>query len=400
MNAKRIVLSLGTLVFAAAVVAGGTGAFFSATETAEGNVFTAGTVSLDMGPIAHDYFGDDDNAPIFTTPGGTSFDLDDLKPLDWGEITFELENGANEAYVCAMVTNDPDDGLDAESLALYDLLNFYQDDGTQVVPGEWFSLGTVAPNRPVGTGVDYCFGDSQVDGTCLNACEHGGLDYNPAQGGSFEADLMFYAIQTRNNDDFSCDQLTMDDGEPVYIPGPAPVDPVDATGPFDGWFDGSTDLEWQAEGRFGNNAGNGDWELGVGNNTQQSSQSTSTQFTWTSGQAVPFTVAYDGNDATFTIDGVSETYTVGAVTSDADLNIVAGKVSGGSGDEVALTNLELDGAPINPASLVDTDDTNASYLVIDSEDLSGGFTLTGEVTFTWTSGTSGSRPAFQVQVRD
>lgn len=98
---------------------------------------------------------------------------------------------------------------------------------------------------------------------------------------------------------------------------------------------------------------------------------------------------------------MSQTYTVGAVTSDADLNIIAGKVSSGAGDEVALSNLMLNGAPVNPASLVDTDNTDALYLVISSEDLSSGFTLTGEVEFTWTGGTtSGSRPAFQVQVRD
>jgi predicted ribosomally synthesized peptide with SipW-like signal peptide len=398
-------MSLGTLVFAAAVVAGGTGAFFSDTEVSTGNVFTAGSVSLDLNEVLHDYGGDVNNAPIFDWRNGQGrFTLDDLKPLDEGQLNFDLINGANEAHVCAMIQGDPGDLTDANDIALYDQLNFFVDgDGAQVVPGQWFDLGIVDPNSPTGTGVDYCFGEPNVDGTGLVSCDYGdgSIAYNDAQNGSFSADILFYAIQTRNNDNFTCDQLTMDDGEPVYVPGPTPVDPVDAEGPTDGW-NGAGALIWQAEGRFGNGdtGSNQTWELGVGNDTQ-SANSANAQYTWANGVAVPFSVSYDGNDATFTIDGVSQTYTVGAVTSAADLNIIAGKVSAGTSDSVALANLELDGAPVNPATLTDTDDTDAQYLVVSTEDLSGGFTLTGDVTFTWTGGTtSDSRPAFQVQVRD
>lgn len=274
MNTKRILMSAGTLVFAAAVVAGGTGAFFSDTETSAGNVFTAGSVTLEINDILHTYNGDQGNAPIFTDDG-FSFDLDDLKPLDTGEITFDLQNGANEAYICAMVEEtgssengrvDPeialgDTGPDGE---LGDYLSFSfngQTGSLADASGQWASLGTLAANGTGANTFGYCFGEFDGSTCQLEA----GADYNWAQTDRLTADIKFYAIQTRNNPDFECDDLN------------APA-PVDAEGPIDGW-NGPGSLIWQAEGRFGNNAGNGDWELGVGNNTQTSGQFAQNQLT-------------------------------------------------------------------------------------------------------------------------
>jgi hypothetical protein len=254
-------------------------------------------------------------------------------------------------------------------------------------------------------GKAWCLGDmsedpvtpgdnSPLDGTGFD-CSGASVD-NKTQTDGITSNIQFYAVQSRNNDDFVCtpDVFGDDNGG----------GDIQANGPSDGW-NGPGDLIWQAEGRFGNNdTGNplsGDWEVGVGNNTQSSTQSDNTQNDWESGTAVPFSVDYDGTSATFTVNGNSVPYTVGSVTNTADLNIIAGKVSAGAGDNVELTSLELNSTPISPSSLTDTDDSDASYLVIGSEDLSGGFTLTGRVEFNWSSGdTAGSRPAFQVQVRD
>jgi predicted ribosomally synthesized peptide with SipW-like signal peptide len=54
---KRMILSGGMLVFMAAIVAGGTGAFFSDTETSAGNVFTAGSIDLMIDHTAQSYNG-------------------------------------------------------------------------------------------------------------------------------------------------------------------------------------------------------------------------------------------------------------------------------------------------------------------------------------------------------
>ena len=54
---KRMILSGGMLVFMAAIVAGGTGAFFSDTEVSAGNVFTAGSIDLMIDHTAQSYNG-------------------------------------------------------------------------------------------------------------------------------------------------------------------------------------------------------------------------------------------------------------------------------------------------------------------------------------------------------
>jgi predicted ribosomally synthesized peptide with SipW-like signal peptide len=50
---KKIITSVGMIVFVAAIVAGGTGAFFSDTETSTGNTFTAGAIDLKVDSVAH-----------------------------------------------------------------------------------------------------------------------------------------------------------------------------------------------------------------------------------------------------------------------------------------------------------------------------------------------------------
>lgn len=59
MNVKRIVLSLGVIAIVGAVVWGGTGAFFSDTETSANNVFTAGSLDLKVDHLKQTYNGVD-----------------------------------------------------------------------------------------------------------------------------------------------------------------------------------------------------------------------------------------------------------------------------------------------------------------------------------------------------
>lgn len=134
-------MSAGTLVFAGALVASATGAFFSDVETSSGNTFAAGSLDLLVDSQAH-YAGlvcnaqgvweDDPNIVDPTTrpdllgepcegtwemtnlgPGFTFFDLGDLKPGDEGENTISLHVENNDAYVCAIINNleDDDNGL-------------------------------------------------------------------------------------------------------------------------------------------------------------------------------------------------------------------------------------------------------------------------------------------------
>ena len=166
---KKIITSLGMIVFVGAVVAGGTGAFFSDTETSTANIFTAGALDLKVDSVGHinglvcydrggggrwipedrvvwnpnteqndlidptvvgaaiaEYnetnpanvpqAGEVCNSTWTLTdlgPSHTFFDFGDLKPGDNGENTISLHVDNNDAYMCAVVHNveNNDNGL-------------------------------------------------------------------------------------------------------------------------------------------------------------------------------------------------------------------------------------------------------------------------------------------------
>ena len=229
---KRMILSGGMLVFMAAIVAGGTGAFFSDTETSVGNVFTAGSVSIDLQSITHDYYGDDNDIPANYFETGTAgtvpfFSFGDLKPGDTGEITSVLANGANDALFCARTVavtgNDSD---------LADLLYFRVNTGdglpasTTYQPlalGQWFSLDPADAANPGGGALavdantttdlelEYCFGTFVNGTTGLAGCEVQNPGdpavWNDAQNDEITLTTEYYAVQARNNGGFACGDL-------------------------------------------------------------------------------------------------------------------------------------------------------------------------------------------------
>jgi len=74
---KKILISLSVIVAVAAIVIGGTIAYFSDTETSTGNTFSAGTIDI---------------AIDGTNPWTKSYDVDDLKPGETGYINFDITN--------------------------------------------------------------------------------------------------------------------------------------------------------------------------------------------------------------------------------------------------------------------------------------------------------------------
>ncbi len=164
---KKIISSIGVLVFVATMAAAGTGAFFSDTETSTGNVFTAGAIDLKVDSVAHinglvcyngewvvesEVVWDPVDARLELVEGadvagketaynlanpsnvpkagdacaGTwemtdlegevaykFFNYGDLKPGDNGENTISLHVNNNDAYMCATVdvTEDLDNTL-------------------------------------------------------------------------------------------------------------------------------------------------------------------------------------------------------------------------------------------------------------------------------------------------
>lgn len=131
---KPIITSIGMIVFVAAIVAGGTGAFFSDTETSTGNVFTAGSIDLKVDAQAHyaglkcvggiwvleaqtttrpDLVGDECDGTWSETDLGITnkfFNIGDVKPGDQGENTISLHVDNNDAWMCAdVVITENDD---------------------------------------------------------------------------------------------------------------------------------------------------------------------------------------------------------------------------------------------------------------------------------------------------
>jgi len=161
---KKIILSLGMIVFVGAVIAGATGAFFSDTETSTGNVFAAGAIDL---KIDNTSYGFDWNDPSNTSPiggwgqntnnswqlsdltGQLFFNFDDLKPGDYGEDTISLHVNDNDAWACMAFAlgatpengqNEPEiafpdttAGADEGELQNYLSFLFWNDDGDNVL---------------------------------------------------------------------------------------------------------------------------------------------------------------------------------------------------------------------------------------------------------------------------
>jgi predicted ribosomally synthesized peptide with SipW-like signal peptide len=149
---KKIIMSLGMIVFVGALVAGGTGAFFSDTETSTGNVFTAGAIDLkvdsqqhynnmvctEVTPGIYQWKPEVGFTPLaghYPVPNSTCngtwaltdlgithkfFDFADVKPGDEGENTISLHIDSNPAWACADVaitSNDDNTCVDPEVTA-------------------------------------------------------------------------------------------------------------------------------------------------------------------------------------------------------------------------------------------------------------------------------------------
>lgn len=77
---KKIILSLSVIGLVAAIAIGGTVAYFSDTETSEGNTFSTGVIDINI---------DGEN------PWINSWDITDMKPCETGYITFNINNSGN-----------------------------------------------------------------------------------------------------------------------------------------------------------------------------------------------------------------------------------------------------------------------------------------------------------------
>jgi predicted ribosomally synthesized peptide with SipW-like signal peptide len=271
---KKILLSIGSLVFTGAILVGGTGAYLSDREVSTGNTFATGIIDLKVDNES--YFTNDFGDLTFSSStswklsnlaGKLFFNFPDVKPGDIGEDTISLHINNNNAWACMnlKITATPENGQTGpEDLVdptgndnggelqenLY--FKFWADDGDNVYEqgeqifkygwaknvfdgknitladskGNIWGQGPLPANTVKYIGKAWCFGDMTVapipqDGlgkTGSNGPLVRGTGFkcegerigNIVQSDGIKADVSFFVIQSRNNKKFVCSDYKND----------------------------------------------------------------------------------------------------------------------------------------------------------------------------------------------
>ena len=173
---KKIILSLAIVAAAAAIIIGGSVAYFSDTETSVGNVFTAGTLNLKVG----------DNDP--TTWG---FNIDNIKPGDNSSEEAVLANNGNiDGYLHITFENRVNDEMECVEPELNDIV---LPDSSCGNPGE--GLGELAENLDLLIYIDEDLDDIFLLGTDT-------LVYQGKAKGILQGDLFNYLLLNSETRDF------------------------------------------------------------------------------------------------------------------------------------------------------------------------------------------------------
>lgn len=265
---RKLLMSALLITAVGAAVMMNTSALFSDTETSEGNTFEGGSVDLKVGSaFSSDANGSSSVAVASLTNNEALFSFTDVKPGDSGSGRFIINATTNEYWACmdTQTTSDAENGiLDPESdagdtsitngeLDEYLTFAFWNDvndngvyDGPDVnlvgpwtpvigsqftiaglstagwlpladatgVPGpSFFSADPLNPGEDYSLGMMYCYGTMQYDsGTDTINCPNE-TSGNDTQTDSVTGTLRFYAVQSRNNEDFLCSSLPQEANE-------------------------------------------------------------------------------------------------------------------------------------------------------------------------------------------
>lgn len=171
--------------------------------------------------------------------GDTFWDFSDVKPGDRGTNVISLHVYDNDAFACLLTENIKDDEnthinpeqdagdatpgpIGNGELSPFIELFVWNDDNDGVyevgeddlyqglladIPTTMEKLSLSATTTDY-LGLAWCFGEQTVDTQAATiTCDGSGSQYDVAQTDSLTADLVFEAVQQRNNPDFSCSSL-------------------------------------------------------------------------------------------------------------------------------------------------------------------------------------------------
>jgi len=403
---KRILISLSVIGAVAAIAVGGTIAYFSDTETSTGNTFTAGTLDLKVDSTCHYY----QNGQSVTCIDGNwektdlgvqkFFNFTDVKPGDSGEDTISLTVINNPAWACMYIKDivnsegdctEPEDSVDEVGVAgcgdngelqnnlLYtiwveDDCNNILDSGERVIMTDaLITADTIIKIADSTVGVPLAGNVKKCVGVKWNVPSATG---NIIQGDGLTETVSLYVEQFRNNPNFRCVQPV------VSVTDTWSVVDTDTLG-------GSNGKEWFAKANF--TQGQTEW-VGI---KEATGFQTAAYPIWDNGVEEPFTLVYDGaGNASFTIKGSTVTHPVG-VGSYGRIGInVKARLADRTTD---VSNLVFSLGSVSPDNISVTNGLKS--LTISGVDMSGAWTLSGKIKFSWnTSGWVGENQAVQFSI--
>jgi hypothetical protein len=151
---KKLLLSMGSLVFVGAILAGGTGAFLYDNGSSTGNTFASGVVDLKVDnesyitdALGHLALSAPTTWSLSDLTGKLFYNFSDIKPGDIGEDTVSVHVNNNNAWACMNIkqTSTPENGTstpealvdttqtaNAGELQNYLYFVFWADDGDNV----------------------------------------------------------------------------------------------------------------------------------------------------------------------------------------------------------------------------------------------------------------------------
>ena len=249
---KKILISALSIGVVAAVAVFATQAFFSDTETSTGNTFTAGAIDLKVSSSYSDFTGPQQGFESKDLNGEALFSFVDMKPGDMGGGKFDISATSNPYWACmkAKIDTTPENDANEPEVSagdsasdpvgeLQNYLSFYLwndlDGNGQFTPNDiskdrnlvgpltladlqaagylpladttaasFFSSTAIDPIVTKNLGYKYCFGTWGANPATAGLSCSGLGDQNKAQTDGVTGSIEFYAVQSRNNMQFTC----------------------------------------------------------------------------------------------------------------------------------------------------------------------------------------------------
>lgn len=386
---KKIITSLAVVLVVVAIATGATMSYFTDTETTQGNTFTAGLLDLKVNGNAISGWQDDEDFG----KGAIVLAEGPYAPGETGTMKFRYKNfgsiAGNPSFELVSVDDYENDYTDPEKEA-----------GDTTGGANKGELSDQLKMRLwVDTNGNGKYDDGVDDSLAYNTMSafvgwHGIFNgYILEKNDTWDLYVDIEFLVGNDNSKAMTDSVGLNiDLDLTQYVAPEPT----GTG-GDGWDTANNSQHWTAKARHGG-AGGYDLEIGYGSGSRdQSSHTVITDAD--NGVTHEFTLAYVAGTgmASLSLDGSTVTYAVDPV-DDGLIGLTAKAPKTGS--TVSVANLKVNGSSIAGTDSVSDDSASGyHYLDISNVDMSSDWTLTGDLTITW-SGSVSDETGVEFHVED